>query len=341
MNDDPTARESDTDMASPATATRPSLDLLEPETPGDLVVQGAAPPPREPRVQVLPAAAPDAKSTAAPTPFASSDDISLLVAALAQAQGLFEQVLKDEEASVQSRREGARSYNYDYASLAAVLKAVRPHLSAAGIALIQAPVAGQSAVRVITFLGHSSGQWMRNELAIGITATDAQTIGSAITYARRYALMSLLGVAPEDDDDGAQATQTRDRRPDAGNQARPGQGPVTMPQRAQPTSPQSGASAGAPRAASPDATASTAAPPRPASGTFTIAAIEPRQKKDKTPYWVVAFSHGLVACTFRQKFAEELAEAKQRGVTYVDAVTTQKGDWLFLDSLQPSSGGDR
>lgn len=331
----PTARESD-DAMTTATAARQAPIELEPETPADLVVHQGAPP-REPRVEVMPPARPDVKATAAATPFASSDDISLLVAALAQAQGGFEQVLKDAEASVQSRREGARSYSYDYASLAAVLKAVRPKLSAAGIAIIQAPVSGQNAVRVVTFIAHSSGQWMRNELAIGITSTDAQTIGSAITYARRYALMSLLGVAPEDDDDGSQATQTR--RPDAGNQVRPGQGPVSMPQRAQPTSPQSGASAGAPRAASPEAAAPAAATPNPAPASFTIDAIEPRQKADKTPYWVIAFSNNLVACTFRPKMAEQLAEAKQRGIHYSDAVTTKKGNWTFLDSLQPADGG--
>lgn len=333
----PMARESDDPMQSTATATRPAPELLEPETPGDLVVQSGAPP-REPRVEVLPPARQDVKATAAATPFASSDDISQLIAALAQAQGAFEQVLKDEHAKVESRREGARSYSYDYASLAAVLRAVRPHLSAAGIALIQAPVAGQQAVRVITFLGHSSGQWMRNELAIGITSTDAQTIGSAITYARRYALMSLLGVAPEDDDDGEQATTSQDGRPEAGNQVRPGQGPVSMPQRAQPISPQRGASAGAPRAASPDAT-SPSQPAAPAPASFTITALEGRQKKDKTPYWVVGFSNGLVACTFREKFAEQLTEARDRGTRFADAITTRKGDWIFLDSMQPADGG--
>lgn len=331
----PTARESeDPNMAQTATATRSSLDLHEPETPAELVVQ----PVPVPRVQVLPAAAPDPKPAYTATPFASSDDISQLIAALASAQGEFERVLKSEEAKVASRREGASSYSYGYATLADVLRAVRSHLSAAGIAIIQAPITGQSSVRVITFIGHSSGQWMRNELALSIQSTDAQSVGSAITYARRYALMSLLGVAPEDDDDGADATKTR--RPEGDAPVRPGQGPVTMPQRAQPTSPQSGASASAqPQASShaPVAT-TTAAAPDPAPASFVIEAIEPRKKKDNTPYWVVAFSHGVVACTFRKNFADQLEEARKRQLRYVDAVITKKGDWLFLDSLEPAGG---
>lgn len=330
----PTARESENpDMAHTATAVRPPLaELHEPETPAELVVQ----PTPAPRVQVLPAAAPDPKPAYTATPFASSDDISQLIAALASAQGEFERVLKSEEAKVASRREGASSYSYGYATLADVLRAVRSHLSAAGIAIIQAPITGQSSVRVITFIGHSSGQWMRNELALSIQSTDAQSVGSAITYARRYALMSLLGVAPEDDDDGADATKTR--RPEGDAPVRPGQGSVMMPQRAQPTSPQSGASAGVHSQASSHAPATTGAAPDPAPAFFTIEAIEPRQKADKTPYWVVAFSNKVVACTFRQKFADELAAAKQRGVRYADMVTTQKGNWIFLDSLEPAGG---
>lgn len=324
-------------MTTAATATRPLPELLEPETPADLVVvqSGAPPLPPPPRVQVMPPAQPAVGPAVAASSFTSSEEIGQLLAAFAIAQGKFAPVIKDQEANIVSKRTDTK-FSYGYASLAVVLNAVRPALSENGIALLQIPITGQSSVKIITFLGHASGEWMRSELVMPGLPADPQELGKAVTYLRRISAKAILGVADEDDD-GEGETRAR------ANQVRPGgtgQGPVSMPQRAQPTSPQSGASAGAPRAASPEAAAPAAAnsTPTPAPASFTIDAIEPRQKADKTPYWVIAFSNNLVACTFRPKMAEQLAEAKQRGIRYSDAVTTKKGNWTFLDSLQPADG---
>ena len=61
---------------------------------------------------------------------------------------------------------------------------------------------------VITTLMHISGEWIEGELAIKPTKMDAQGVGSVISYARRYSLMSILGIAAAgEDDDGAKASK--------------------------------------------------------------------------------------------------------------------------------------
>jgi hypothetical protein len=53
---------------------------------------------------------------------------------------------------------------------------------------------------VETILAHSSGEWVSSTLAVPLTKADAQGLGSAITYGRRYALAAIVGVCPADDD---------------------------------------------------------------------------------------------------------------------------------------------
>jgi hypothetical protein len=75
---------------------------------------------------------------------------------------------------------------------------------------------------VETILAHSSGEWVSSTLAVPLTKADAQGLGSAITYGRRYALAAIVGVCPADDDGEAavarptQRTQpaTRAQEPD-------------------------------------------------------------------------------------------------------------------------------
>lgn len=139
-----------------------------------------------------------------PAIFRQSDgEIGALYGALAEAQAAFDPVLATLEADVRMKAGG--SYKYAYAPLVEVLRAVRPKLAEAGIAVMQFPFTRQGSVLVRTRLGHKSGQWLENELAVAAVSVAPQDIGSAITYARRYALMSILGVAPDDDDDGAGA----------------------------------------------------------------------------------------------------------------------------------------
>jgi hypothetical protein len=136
-------------------------------------------------------------------------DVGALFGALAKAQGEFGPIERTLTAKIQSRREGGANYTFDYAPLDAVLAAVRPALSKNGIAVMQFPVTRGNTVTVRTLIGHESGQRMWNDLAVGCSSTDPKDIASAITYARRYALQALLGIAPDHDDDGQRASGDR------------------------------------------------------------------------------------------------------------------------------------
>lgn len=94
-----------------------------------------------------------------------------------------------------------------YATLEAVIETARPGLAKAGLAFLQAPK-GQvgNTVEINTMLMHGpSGEWIRFATWVPLTKPDPQGVGSAITYACRYALMATLGLPPMDDD--AEATK--------------------------------------------------------------------------------------------------------------------------------------
>jgi hypothetical protein len=95
-----------------------------------------------------------------------------------------------------------------YADLASVVDASLPALNKHGIAVVQFPRLVHAGgtdwlVEVETQLIHTSGQFVADTLALPVTKVDAQGVGSAITYARRYALGAIASVAPEDDDGNA------------------------------------------------------------------------------------------------------------------------------------------
>lgn len=90
-----------------------------------------------------------------------------------------------------------------YSPLDTVLNTVRPILSKHGLSIIQAPSGDGESIIVATTLLHSSGEWMEfPNLVLKADKATAQGAGSAITYARRYALSAILGISSEDDDDG-------------------------------------------------------------------------------------------------------------------------------------------
>jgi hypothetical protein len=167
-----------------------------------------------------------------------SEQINELAAALAKAQAEITAAEEDRTAKVQSDR---ANYTYGYATLASVWDACRGPLSKHGLSVVQTPVAqygrasenerdrrtNESAcVTVTTLLLHQSGQWIESVLTLNADGTTPQKIGSAITYARRYALSSMVGVAP-DDDDGADASGVQTQfEPRRGDDVRP----VTKPQ---------------------------------------------------------------------------------------------------------------
>jgi len=101
-----------------------------------------------------------------------------------------------------------------YADLSAVVEAVIDGLNNNGIALIQQTHECESGVIVETLLIHESGEQISGgRLHVPASKQDAQGYGSALTYARRYSLMSTTGIAPEDDD-GHAASKKQDLNPD-------------------------------------------------------------------------------------------------------------------------------
>lgn len=120
-----------------------------------------------------------------------SEQINEIMGALAKAQGAYGAATKDRENP---------HFKSSYATLASGWNAARAALSANGLAVVQSVQTEQEGVEVETLLGHAGGQWLTSKLFVPATKFDAQGLGSASTYARRYALFAMLGIAPEDDD---------------------------------------------------------------------------------------------------------------------------------------------
>lgn len=124
-----------------------------------------------------------------------------LADALAKAQAEFKPIKKDKTAKVRMKAGG--EYSYSYADLSSVIDATKDALSKNGLAITQ-PVEFQGERLVLhTKLLHSSGETQSCFWPLPPAHTPAQEMGSALTYARRYSMSALLGVASEDDDDGA------------------------------------------------------------------------------------------------------------------------------------------
>lgn len=127
-----------------------------------------------------------------------SDSIAALSAALSKAQGTMRNPPKDTLNTF---------FKSQYADLAAVRDAVIPALSANGLCVMQMLTETDNAPALMTMLSHSSGEWLKTIMLIRPVKQDPQGIGSASTYARRYALQSIAGVAAEVDDDGNEGSQ--------------------------------------------------------------------------------------------------------------------------------------
>jgi hypothetical protein len=140
-----------------------------------------------------------------PRSFQRSESIAKIAEALSKAQGEIRGAVKDAANPF---------FKSKYADLASVMDACKKPLSENGLAIVQFPRTVEGGVEVETMLAHSSGEWMCESLFLPTAKYDAQGIGSAITYARRYALSSIAGVCPEDDDGNAAAASVgkiRDR----------------------------------------------------------------------------------------------------------------------------------
>lgn len=130
----------------------------------------------------------------------SSPTIGKLATALALAQSKIEAASKDKTNP---------AFRSKYADLGSVWDACREALTANGLAVLQMPEdAEPGRVALRTVLTHSSGEFVQTVLSTAIGKNDAQSVGSALTYLRRYSLAAMVGVAPEDDDGNAASAPT-------------------------------------------------------------------------------------------------------------------------------------
>ena len=131
-----------------------------------------------------------------------SEHINELATALAKFQGQLEQPKMNSTVKVKTRTGG--EYSFKYADLSECKAAARKALSDNGLSVTQLVEDDYS---VNTMLMHSSGQWISSRLRMPVNTNvaEAQTIGAAITYAKRYAFCAILGIVADDDNDANEA----------------------------------------------------------------------------------------------------------------------------------------
>lgn len=123
-----------------------------------------------------------------------------LYGALAKAQGEFPTIPRDRTVRVQMKTGG--SYTFAYAPLDTILREVRPALARNCLGITQT----FDGERLVTLLVHEGGGTIESSMQLPRQGSSWQEYGSAVTYARRYAITALLGIASEEDDDGNAAS---------------------------------------------------------------------------------------------------------------------------------------
>jgi hypothetical protein len=139
-----------------------------------------------------------------------SDSIAKIASALVKAQGELNAVPKD----------GTNPhFRSKYATLHGIVESTRDTLRKHGLAVVQTFAQTDGTyIDLTTTLLHESGEWLQGTLTMRPSKADPQGLGSAATYARRYALSAILGIVTDDDDDGNMASQPSAER---GLQAKP------------------------------------------------------------------------------------------------------------------------
>ena len=133
----------------------------------------------------------------------SSESVAALAAALAKAQAELVNPEKSLTAIIRAGRPGEGERSFRYASLASGLDIVRKTLGQHEIATLQTTAIDATAgmVNLTTTLAHASGEWIASDWPVCpvVETANPQRMGAALTYARRYAFFTLVGIAGEDD----------------------------------------------------------------------------------------------------------------------------------------------
>lgn len=132
-----------------------------------------------------------------------STDLKQLFAALAKAQG---------EMQIASKKSENPYFKNKYADLPEMVKASRECLSKNGLSVIQQTQTNNDGQSVLhTILGHASGEWISSQMRILPPKSDVQTLGSYISYLKRYSYAALVGVVASDEDDDGEVAVATDR----------------------------------------------------------------------------------------------------------------------------------
>src|SRR6266700_1597105 len=152
----------------------------------------------------------------------SSESIAALAAALAKAQSELSNPEKSLVGTIGADRPGEGTRTFRYAPLSSGLDLVRKALGQQQIATVQTTAidAASGTISLTTVLAHASGEWIASDWPVCRLADSASPhrMGAALTYARRYALFTLVGIAGEDDLDAPDMNgRTKLQAPTGGN----------------------------------------------------------------------------------------------------------------------------
>jgi|DEB0MinimDraft_3_1074331.scaffolds.fasta_scaffold145031_2 hypothetical protein len=123
-----------------------------------------------------------------------TEQLNELAAALSAFQGEVPIIPKNKEVKF-------KGVQFKYADLSDIMKTIQKPLSANGLAILQSTEYHSRQAYLVTMLTHSSGQWIKSRMHMSMMGNDMKSLGSSLTYARRYALSSMLGLATDDDID--------------------------------------------------------------------------------------------------------------------------------------------
>jgi hypothetical protein len=166
----------------------------------------------------------------------SSPSISNLAAALAKAQIELVNPEKSLTATIQSAGSEGKVQTFSYASLSSGLDIVRKTLGQHEIATVQTTAVDQTTgiINLTTLLAHASGEWIASDWPVcSVIETETpHRMGAALTYARRYALFTLVGIAGEDDRDAPDiaapiSQKSEPAKPKTSSHKTNGSGPLT------------------------------------------------------------------------------------------------------------------
>lgn len=131
-----------------------------------------------------------------------SDSIMELAKALCKAQSEMGGAAKDANNTF---------FKSKYADLSSVMRVIKEPFANNGLSFVQFPLCDGQSAGVETILMHESGEWLQSEYLMPLVKRDPQGSGSAITYAKRYALQAMCGI-PSEDDDGNLASASKPKQ---------------------------------------------------------------------------------------------------------------------------------